>query len=463
MDVYDSGGLANHEAGHIFYRLARPPPPQMVSMWSLEANTGGQRRIACQLCGRTVYGYCFDCPTCLLKRCMLCEQLRPCGHPVMKILLKTETSQLATTTPSSVPTAQPVAGLAGTSAHLGSMVAAVSEKVWNGLPQDGKNRVISPLSICMAMAMVSFATCDKVQQEVNAFLGLPNLASFDRAGMVALIRALKASPLLHMANGIFFAGLSPAHTFVNLARDTFDAVCAEADANRINAWVAAATQGLITDVVKQTVDLALVNVLYFKGRWQHPFDPQISRQGTFKTFDGGELPVRMMTQTREFQYFADAAMQAVALPFAGGDVVGIVVLPGRYDVPLPTLEQVVANFNRPRKLELHLPSFRVSADLELRGLLTQLGLVAMFEVSSDFQPITGLASFPVKVDAVVHKVVLQVDEAGAEAAAVTAVLMSFGGRPAPPPRMVCDRPFHFFIYDTRHGICLFRSLITMRD
>jgi serpin B len=62
-----------------------------------------------------------------------------------------------------------------------------------------------------------------------------------------------------------------------------------------------------------------------------------------------------------------------------------------------------------------------------------------------------------KIDAVVHKAFIRVDEEGTEAAAATGV--SVGVTSMPPPEeiveMKIDRPFLFVIHDTKTGAVLF--------
>ena len=52
----------------------------------------------------------------------------------------------------------------------------------------------------------------------------------------------------------------------------------------INAWVAGATEGKITDLLQGAPDplvrAVLVNAVYFKGSWAAKFDPAHTRPGT---------------------------------------------------------------------------------------------------------------------------------------------------------------------------------------
>jgi serpin B len=56
---------------------------------------------------------------------------------------------------------------------------------------------------------------------------------------------------------------------------------------------------------------------------------------------------------------------------------------------------------------------------------------------------------------VVHKAFVEIDEAGTEAAAATAVIISLKAMPQQPVQVTVDRPFAFFIRDVQTGTVLF--------
>ena len=65
----------------------------------------------------------------------------------------------------------------------------------------------------------------------------------------------------------------------------------------INAWVAGATEGKITDLLQGSPDplvrAVLVNAVYFKGSWAAKFDPAHTRPGTFHAA-GASIPAQFM-------------------------------------------------------------------------------------------------------------------------------------------------------------------------
>ena len=72
---------------------------------------------------------------------------------------------------------------------------------------------------------------------------------------------------------------------------------------------------------------------------------------------------------------------------------------------------------------------------------------------ADFSGMTG--NRDLFIDDVLHKAFVSVDEAGTEAAAATAVIMTLTAVPAPPVVVTVDRPFIFLIRDIETGTILF--------
>jgi serpin B len=74
---------------------------------------------------------------------------------------------------------------------------------------------------------------------------------------------------------------------------------------QINAWVAESTKKLITQVIDPnklppTTDLVLANAIYFKGKWNHPFDKKHTEDNKFHfhRLDGSTVDVPFMRHSR---------------------------------------------------------------------------------------------------------------------------------------------------------------------
>jgi serpin B len=108
-----------------------------------------------------------------------------------------------------------------------------------------------------------------------------------------------------------------------------------------------------------------------------------------------------------------------------------------------------------RRVQISLPRFKLTAQCELQGALSALGMPKAFMLGqADFSGMTGRRELA--ISAVVHKAFVEVDEKGTEAAAATGVVMARASAAlAPPPVFRADHPFVFLIRDLESGSILF--------
>jgi len=93
-----------------------------------------------------------------------------------------------------------------------------------------------------------------------------------------------------------------------------------------------------------------------------------------------------------------------------------------------------------------MPKFRIECSFRLKEELQKLGVKQAFSDDADFSLMTG--NRDLKIDDVVHKAFIDVDENGVEAAAATAVMMMMKCalvQPMDPIEFMCDHSFMFAI------------------
>ena len=233
----------------------------------------------------------------------------------------------------------------------------------------------------------------------------------------------------------------------------------------INEWVSDQTEERINDLIPQgainfLTRLVLTNAIYFNAAWQYPFEESNTRDGTFYLLDGGEVTVPMMHQTEEFGYAEGDGYQVVELPYDGGELAMIILLPrlGRFEDFESSLDsqQVAAMIPdlEHRQVILTMPKFEFESEFSLKKTLATMGMPVAFSDGADFSGMTG--GRELLISDVIHKAFVSVDEAGTEAAAATAVIMRATALPVGGPVEVSlDRPFLFFIRDISTGSILF--------
>jgi len=232
----------------------------------------------------------------------------------------------------------------------------------------------------------------------------------------------------------------------------------------INDWVSDQTEGRIEDLIQQgAIDaltrLVLTNAIYFNAAWEHPFNGNITANGPFYLLNGGQVRVPMMKQTKSFGYTEGEGYQAVELPYDGGELSMVVLLPeaGNFEAFEEGLQaqQVcdIISGLQTTEVALTMPKFEFESEFSLTDTLTGMGMPVAFSGSADFSGMTG--NRELSISDVVHKAFVAVDEAGTEAAAATAVVMTLTAVPEPPVEVTLDRPFIFLIRDIETDAVLF--------
>ena len=342
------------------------------------------------------------------------------------------------------------------------------------------NLFFSPFSVSTVLGMAALGAKGATADELDVLLRLPTIERQDLQDALDACLA-PASPVeLSLACSLWMDDalpVLPSYTAALQAR--YDAEIHPADfvgtpeAARaaINRWTADRTHDRIRDLlgpgtIRPTTKLVLVNAIYFKGRWQSPFEPKRTEDADFHLSGGSTVPVPLMHQTLDgAACLENDRFQALLLPYKGRTCSMLVLLPHE-GVPLADLEAELTACNLAswlsamdhRKVRLWLPRFKMEwGATDLVPALRAMGLETVFSSDADFSDITGARDL--QPDMVVHKAFVEVAEEGTEAAAATAMgFKALGGRPAPePPPVVfrADRPFLFAILENSTRTVLF--------
>lgn len=327
--------------------------------------------------------------------------------------------------------------------------------------QPRANVLVSPVSLGSAFAVLAEGAAGSTRTELLDGLGLA-AARLPPGAVGVLGRALargEGESVMVNSNALWLAAGFPIEAaFVDQAKAVFDATVEEVDFTqaatlpRINGWYAKETRGKIPKLLEQldpATRLIIGNALYFKGMWESPFDPKATRAAPFRTAAGAVEVATMHKRFERAGYFEGSGMQGLRLRFAGGDFEMLFLLPAAEDGAAALLTpQATASWQDGtwgmREVEVALPRFDLGAGGSMNRALAAVGLGGIFSGNANF---SGISSEALVVSEVVHKVALTVDEAGAEAAAATAIVMKTTAmRPVEEPaRFIADRPFAVLI------------------
>ncbi len=349
------------------------------------------------------------------------------------------------------------------------------------------NVFISPASVAIALAMTYNGAGGETQQAMARALELNGL-SLDEVNQsyAALLQTLAtADPkvTLSIANSLWGRqDVAFRQDFLARVRLFYEAEVSALDfsdpatVDIINAWVNEKTNRKISRILDRISDdaiLFLINAIYFKGAWVKAFDPQATREQPFILLDGSQKPVSMMSRSGEFRHLRGADFQAVSLPFGAPDAEGrfsmYVFLPDESSsldalAARLTAEQWAAWMAQfaPAEGFLAMPRYTLEYEAGLNNALSALGMGVAFDPQqADFSLMVDLRPENVFISSVRHKTFIEVNEEGAEAAAVTSVEMGVTSAREEPERftMIVERPFLVAIRDDRSGAVLFIGAI----
>lgn len=359
--------------------------------------------------------------------------------------------------------------------------------VWRQLAEPGtRNLAISPASISTALAMTYGGARGTTATAMASGLHVSTGPEETMSAAGSLVRAWndpsRTSYELAVANRLFGErGYVFQPAFLSATRDAFgaelervDFVTASEPARvGINGWVSDMTHARIPEIlpagsVDDDTRLVLVNAVYFHGQWVVPFDPEATFDASFQTGSASTVNVPTMHRTGG-RYGEDAGVQLYELPYAGDEVSMLFVLP-RDRNGLPAIEASLDADDVARwaglvhgteDVEVALPRFRIETDpFSLRPALMRLGMSEIFEPHADFSGMSAPGEDPLFVSDVFHRVFVELNEEGTEAAAATAVVMTTeSAAMVDPPRFLADHPFLFFLRDQRTGAILFAGRV----
>jgi len=347
--------------------------------------------------------------------------------------------------------------------------------------EQNQNIFISPFSVSVALVITLNGASGETEQAMTRTLQLQGLgAESINTGYAQLRQALQAlnpKGTLTIANSLWARqGVLFKQDFLQRNTQFFGAEISTLDFNdpsaskTINQWVDTNTNGKIKKIVDDKIDpltvLFLINAIYFKGTWQTEFDSSHTRDGTFHLATGGEKEVPMMARLGGYPYYEnyEENFQAISLPYGDGKISMYIFLPARgsdFNTFLEHLnaenwENWMSQFHEQR-VSVVIPKFKLEYEKTLNNPLQALGMEIAFGGRADFSRMSPLGISPgLYIREVVHKIVVEVNEEGTEAAAVTSVGIR---ATSASPAFIVDRPFFFAIRDNNTKTVLFMGIV----
>lgn len=347
----------------------------------------------------------------------------------------------------------------------------------------GENKVYSPLNLYLALSMLTQTTGGESRQQLLDLLGAASAEELREQAPALWKNHYRDDGLVTslLGNSLWLRddmGYSQ-ETLELLAKDyyasSFRGKMGSAEYDQaLRDWLNEQTHGLLTDqangleMAPQTV-IALASTLYFKAPWADEFQPERTVPQTFHT-PAGDVETDYMHRSMSGSYYWGDRFAAVELRYQEGGSMWFLlpdegVTPAELAASGEAMEFLLANkqgrYDQIRGtyvdqwpgqkyliINVALPKFDVSADLDLIAALKDLGVTDIFDTAAaDFTPLGAETDDPLYVSQAKHAARVIVDEEGCEAAAYTVFMMECGAA-APPEEevdFVLDRPFLFAV------------------
>ncbi|XP_012539062.1 serine protease inhibitor 3/4 isoform X4 [Monomorium pharaonis] len=333
-----------------------------------------------------------------------------------------------------------------------------------------QNLICSPLSAHIALSMAADGAAGTTEAQFKDVLKLPATKAQTLEGYQNLIDKLNnvENVTLKLANKLFLNQGFPVkpeykqdlQTYyrsdiesVNFSEqqkavDTINTWCKDNTNNRIDNIISA-------DEVSGDTALVLANAVYFKGKWAHEFDPKATTDRPFHIDANTVKNVPTMFRKGNYKYveLPEYDAKCIELPYANKEISMVIILPNKIDglsALTDKLEEVSTECSTrltqiyEREVRVYLPRFRIENKLDLGNTLSQkMGLSEPFSNGANFN---GISDAPLKIDKVVQKAFIEVNEEGSEAAAVTVITFARSARIWTGTNdFLIDRPFAYSI------------------
>ena len=338
---------------------------------------------------------------------------------------------------------------------------------------DEKNKLISPLSVMMAMGMAANGAEGDTRSELFGALSIGDEDSFNKAMKKYVKASGEEDSQLKVANGIWAnADVSVEKKYEKEMEESFGARVKagkfdSATLDDINGFVDKNTDGQIKKLYTELpsdASVILVDALSFQGKWEEPYeDYDLAPDSDFTSEDGSVSKVTMLTGKNHELIEVEGA-KGFILPYEGGEYTFAALLPKEgqsVDKLLKKLdgEKLTKALNNPSDKTVHykLPEFSFDYDLELSDFFMEKGAKKAFSGEADFSKMLGKSS-GYFLSSVYHKTHITLDREGTRAAAATGVMTLGAPLELEYEEVNLDRPFVYMILDAKTNTPVFMGV-----
>jgi len=355
---------------------------------------------------------------------------------------------------------------------------------------DSGNVFISPVSMMYAFGLLYPGSGGETTQSLRNVFYLNDFPEDE--GLYQLYKdfgtyltTLDEGVDLSLAHAFWYkTGYHPTSTYLNVLDTYFNTEVSDMDftntvnaAEVINQWAADHTNNKIKNIVNPSMfsdetAAVLANATYFLGKWINGFNKSNTQSKTFytQTDESASIECNMMLggssdDPFNMNYYTNSDIQIIRIPFKNNsryEMTCIMPKQESCDELLINLDDdqwnTWMNLTYSTDVILEMPKFKESYKYAMNEPLKSLGLTNLFiapDLNGMFDDLNDLS-----VSKVLQDTYISVDETGAEATAVTVIIIDITSIEPTAIEVKLDHPFIYAIQDTQTHAIIFIGKMT---
>ena len=231
----------------------------------------------------------------------------------------------------------------------------------------------------------------------------------------------------------------------------------------VDTWNKETNHGAFKDIPMEfdtNADIYLINTLLFNGAWVQEFYD--AKPDTFFVTKDDVRIVDMMSKTEKegcFRYMQNNQYAILRMPYVGSFYMDVILPNENLTVDSMIKQMDMEQYKSSAKIlkkydiiDVRFPKFRLKSEIDLKYLLSEMGLTDIFSNKADFSLISDSSLY---INKMKQNIEIDVDEKGSHVEAVTSTSFVTLCSLSNPTRaeFYANRPFVYFIRDYFGSIC----------
>lgn len=366
----------------------------------------------------------------------------------------------------------------------------------NMYKESQENVIFSPLSLNMALGLLSEAAEGETKDKINEYLDSDNYSDFAKRYIAYsderynwesedMYSESKYKVAFEIANSVWLDNkYNITKEYASNVKENYDAEIDTIDvkdnvgsADKINSWCNEKTREMIPEIIqadniKADTLALLINSVYFESPWIDDSWNMHDETEKFTKTDGTTVDTKYMYNTDDgICIYENDKADAFSFGYLN-DMEFIGILPkedGEFNLADLDIDSLISEDSRAYydEKKVKMPKLNFDSTTSLTNILKSLGLDIIFSNNAELNNIVE-EDVAIKVDDIIQKTKIELDENGTKASAVTAIMLNVCsaavemGEPT-YKEIYLDRPFAFVIYDRENSQIAFMGKVVDTD